>query len=79
MAKSKGMIVIHENRCKGCQLCISVCPTGAMQSGYFDDGALLSFLERIGSLKGKDIVLGEENDLHALWWQNQGQKESMCV
>ena len=31
MAKSKGMIVIHENRCKGCQLCISVCPTDILE------------------------------------------------
>jgi len=31
MAKSKGMIVIHENRCKGCQLCVSVCPTDMLE------------------------------------------------
>lgn len=31
MAKAKGAIVIHEERCKGCELCVVSCPTKVIQ------------------------------------------------
>ncbi|MEG1606912.1 MAG: 4Fe-4S binding protein [Mucinivorans sp.] len=30
MAKIKGTIVVDVERCKGCSVCVSVCPTGAI-------------------------------------------------
>lgn len=30
MAKTKGMVVIETDRCKGCGLCIAVCPTAVL-------------------------------------------------
>ena len=31
MAKARGMVVIDEDRCKGCGLCVSVCPSEILQ------------------------------------------------
>jgi 2-oxoglutarate ferredoxin oxidoreductase subunit delta len=31
MAKAKGIVVIDEDRCKGCGLCASVCPSEILQ------------------------------------------------
>jgi 2-oxoglutarate ferredoxin oxidoreductase subunit delta len=30
MAKNMGKVVVIEHRCKGCQLCIPVCPKGLL-------------------------------------------------
>ena len=31
MAKVKGMVVVDEDRCKGCGLCVSVCPAHILE------------------------------------------------
>ena len=31
MPKAKGMVVIDEDRCKGCGLCVTVCPAEILQ------------------------------------------------
>jgi 2-oxoglutarate ferredoxin oxidoreductase subunit delta len=31
MAKARGMVIIDEDRCKGCSLCVSVCPKHILQ------------------------------------------------
>ena len=31
MAKAKGAIVVDSERCKGCEVCISVCPTDVIR------------------------------------------------
>lgn len=39
MAKVQGAVVINEERCKGCNLCVASCPTGvlALQSKEVND------------------------------------------
>jgi 2-oxoglutarate ferredoxin oxidoreductase subunit delta len=31
MAKPRGLVIIHEDRCKGCGLCVSACPKQVLQ------------------------------------------------
>ena len=31
MPKAKGMVVVDEDRCKGCGLCVTVCPAEILQ------------------------------------------------
>jgi len=40
VAKKKALVTIDKNRCKGCELCVSVCPTKtlAMSSEINDKG-----------------------------------------
>lgn len=33
MAKIQGTVEIDEQHCKGCGVCVSVCPTGALELG----------------------------------------------
>ena len=38
MAKIKGTIVVDIERCKGCEVCVSVCPVGAIALGPLVNG-----------------------------------------
>lgn len=31
MTEARGMVLIDEDRCKGCELCVSVCPVNILQ------------------------------------------------
>lgn len=68
LSRRESGIVIDHMACQSCGNCIAACPTGAMQNGYFKDD---DFLRYIGSLKRDtsiNLVLGEEQQLHNVWW-----------
>ena len=33
MAKREGIVLIEADKCKGCSLCVVVCPTGSLEIG----------------------------------------------
>lgn len=74
LARSKNGITIDHFACLECGICMAICPTGAMQNGNFNDETLLAYLKEIHPLvKGKNLVIGDEEKLHDLWWRHQGE------
>lgn len=68
-------IAIDHFECQDCGVCMAVCPTGAMQNGNFGDSALLDYLKEVAELlQGKELVVGEEAQLHNFWWQHRSQR-----
>jgi ferredoxin len=70
-------IVVDHALCRECGSCIAACPTGAMQNGSFNDESLMRYLGMLRIGKGRDLVIGGEQELHLLWWRNgAGQIEN---
>lgn len=74
LGTSANGIEIDHLRCTACGKCVAVCPTGAMQNGDFDDGALLGYLDSLDISEGSELIIGEEDALHRFWWQTRGQR-----
>lgn len=68
---NKGIVVDHY-KCQSCGNCMSVCPTGAMQNGNFTDAVLIQYLQSLEWGDVEEIVIGEEKQLHDLWWRQSG-------
>ncbi len=71
LSKHESGISIDHLRCRECGNCIAICPTGAMQNGYFSDETLLHYLGKTGAGTGESLVVGGEQALHLLWWQSR--------
>ena len=75
LSRGDAGIIIDHFECQDCGVCMALCPTGAMQNGNFGDNVLLGYLKEIaGLLQGKELVIGEEAQLHNFWWQHRGQR-----
>lgn len=74
LATSANGIEIDHLRCTACGKCVAVCPTGAMQNGDFEDGVLLRYLDSLDISEGSELIIGEEEAMHRLWWQTRGQR-----
>lgn len=48
MAKVKGTIVVNTERCKGCEVCIPVCPTHVIAMSEKVNGKGYNFMELVG-------------------------------
>ena len=44
---SKGQVVVNEVSCKGCGICGSVCPAGAISQRQFSMGMMLDFIDHL--------------------------------
>jgi heterodisulfide reductase subunit A len=43
----KKVAVIESSKCKGCGLCVSICPSSAIHQYFYSDDAILSEMEGI--------------------------------
>lgn len=75
LSTSANGIEIDHLCCTACGACVAVCPTGAMQNGDFDDAALLRYLDSLDIGEGTELIIGEEEALHRLWWQARGRRQ----
>ncbi len=57
--------------CLECGACLAACPTGALQYKRFDDIRFVEYFRTFPLVPGTTVVLGNEQDLHRYWWQNQ--------
>jgi ferredoxin len=69
ISQGKSGIVVNHVECRECGKCIAVCPTGAMQNGNFTDAELVNYLQNIDHQFVEELVIGEEQQLHELWWR----------
>ncbi len=72
LGRSEKGIRIDHHLCTNCGSCVAKCPTGAMQNGHFRDETLLRYMERLQGGCGRDLIIGESDDLHKIWWAGMG-------
>ena len=65
-------VTVDALQCEECGACVAACPTGAMQNERFSDKAFVEYIESVEMPTGGTIVLGDEESLHRLWWNQQG-------
>ncbi len=61
-------------QCRECGNCIAACPTGAIQYERFDDRSFVEYFRKVPLSEGCSVVLGNEEELHKLWWKHKGQR-----
>ncbi len=72
--KSGSGIEIDSHRCQECGNCIAVCPSGAIQYERFNDRSFTDYFGSVLLPDGWSVVVGEEEELHKLWWKHKGQR-----
>ncbi len=73
LADETGINIDHV-RCVECGGCVGACPTGALQYQRFTDRQFIDYFRDIPLEETATVVIGNEQDLHAFWWHNKGQK-----
>ncbi len=59
--------------CETCGLCVSLCPTGAMEEARFDDRSFWAYFKEI-PLSGRTVIILSEETAQRFWWR---QKEGL--
>lgn len=75
---AKGVEVDYQ-LCNECGECVANCPTGAMQYQRFNDSTFVEFFRLFKMTPGQTVVIGDEDSLHTLWWQQRGQEKNDLI
>jgi len=67
-------VTVNSILCEECGECVAICPTGALQNERFTDSAFVDYFQDISIPEDSIVVIGDENSLHKLWWQQQGNR-----
>ncbi len=70
---SKG-VNVNSILCEECGECVAVCPTGALQNARFTDSSFVDYFQDISIPSDSTVVIGDEDTLQKLWWQQQGNR-----
>lgn len=70
----EGGVQVDHQRCQECGDCLAVCPTGALQYERFTDKAFLDYFRNLPFQEGSSLIIGNEKDLHKLWWTCSGEQ-----
>ncbi|KAA0258112.1 4Fe-4S dicluster domain-containing protein [Deferribacter autotrophicus] len=66
-------IKVNHLLCVGCGGCISVCPTGAMQNGYFKDDVFIKYFQTLQLTEDVILLLGDEENIRKFLWSNHNK------
>lgn len=73
--RGKSGIEIDHERCRECGACVSICPTGAIQSLRFIDAHFTTYLRDIANLiANRTVLIGSEERLQTFWWLHQNRR-----
>ena len=69
-------VTVDSFKCEECGACVAACPTGALQNERFNDASFIDYFRDLIIPHGGTVVIGDEKNLHRLWWQQQGKKRT---
>ncbi len=75
----QGNITINYNNCVECCACIASCPTGALQNLRLSDQQFINWFDTVRPEHNTTIVLGNEQELHKLWWKRNLQEIEQSI
>jgi ferredoxin len=74
ISQGENGVAVDSLKCEECGSCVAACPTGALQNERFNDKSFVNYFQQVAIPLDGTVVIGDENSLHAMWWQQKGRK-----
>lgn len=71
VSQDRDGVHINHLQCTECGACLASCPTGALQYARFTDADFVEYFRTVTIPAGGTVVMGDEEDLHKFWWNNE--------